>query len=98
MPAAVKALTAPSASFLEMGSVTRAASPGKREVDEPPGTPVRGRGVGARPAISVGERREEMTHLLALGGEVAAIGLRGRDLERHPLDHPQAVALDADDL
>src|SRR5215470_784008 len=98
MPAAVKAATAPSASFFEIASLKRAATTAKRAVAEPPATPRRGRGVGARPAISVRERREEMAHLLALGSEVASVGVGGRDLERHPLDDTQAVAFDADDL
>ncbi len=39
-----------------------------------------------------------MTHLLALGHEVALVALGGGNLDRHALDHLEAVPLDAHDL
>src|SRR5262249_16717463 len=94
-PPAWRAATAPSASFLEMGSLKRAATTAKRPRARSPLilTPT-----GARPAMSVGQRGEEVAHLLPLRHEVATIGLRGRHLDGHPLDHLEPVALDADDL
>src|SRR5262245_61495914 len=83
---------APSSSFLEIGSLKRAATTAKRC----PCAAAATRRLGATPAIGlVRERREEVAELLALGAEVAAVGLGGRDLERQPLHHPEPVALDA---
>src|SRR5438128_1406470 len=94
-PPWLRAATAPSASFFEMASLKRAATTAKR----PAGT-ARGReGVrGARPAMSVRERREEVAHLVALGQEVSPVVLRGRDLDGHALDDLETIAFDADDL
>src|SRR5215470_1426619 len=48
--------------------------------------------------MSVGQRGKKMAHLLPLGHEIASIGLGGRHLDGHPLDHLEPIALDADDL
>src|SRR5215470_2441482 len=94
-PPSERAATAPSASFLEIASLKRAATTAKR----PAGAAFGFEGVrGAWPAISVRERGEEVPHLVALGQQVAPIVVRGRDLDGHPLDHLEPVALDADDL
>src|SRR5438876_8530500 len=94
-PRGLSAPKAPSPTFSEMASLKRAATTAKR----PAGT-ARGReGVrGARPAMSVRERREEVAHLVALGQEVSPVVLSGRDLDGHALDDLETIAFDADDL
>src|SRR2546426_331172 len=56
------------------------------------------RTLGARPAISVREGREEMPELVALRAQVFQIRVGRRDLDRHALGDVQAVALQPDDL
>src|SRR5438034_673426 len=87
--------TAPSASFLEIGSLNRAATTAKQSARAALALALRS---GARPAMSVGQRGEEMAHLLPLGQEVAPIALRGRDLDGHALHDLQSVSFDAHDL
>src|SRR5712691_2505973 len=94
-PPSPRAATAPSASFFERASLKRAATTAKR-----PAGVERGRDavLGARPAMSVRERGEEMAHLVALGQQISSVVLRGRNLDGHALDDLEAVAFDADDL
>src|SRR5438128_6910807 len=56
------------------------------------------RTLGARPAISVREGREEMPDVSSLRAQVFQIRVGRRDLNRHALGDVQAVALQPDDL
>src|SRR5205823_1973153 len=87
-PAPSSACSAPSSSRLVIGSMKRAATMAKRA----PGRDRAGRrGDGARPAMSVRQRREEVAELVALGAEVLAVlGVRG-NLDRYALDDGEAV-------
>src|SRR2546425_3984687 len=78
-----------------MRSLKRAATIANRR--ERPNGRAR-RTLGARPAISVRERRKEMPELVALRAQVLPVGVVGRDLDRHALGDVQAVALQPDDL
>src|SRR5207247_10607840 len=78
-----------------MRSLKRAATIANRR--ERPNGRAR-RTLGARPAISVRERRKEMPELVALRAQVLPVGFVGRDLDRHALGDVQAVALQPDDL
>src|SRR2546428_780165 len=53
---------------------------------------------GARPAISVGKRRQQVPELVALGAEVLPVGLRRRNLDRDALGDVETIPLEADDL
>src|SRR5215470_490043 len=92
-PEASSDCSAPSSRRLVIGSLKRAATtanfaPGRRGR-------ARTRGDGARPAISVGKRGEEVAELVALGAEILPVlGIRG-DLDGQPLHDGQAVALEA---
>src|SRR5690242_19423784 len=86
-----------------MGSLKRAATTAKRC----PRAAAAMECFGAMPAMDplsgagarlVREGREEVTELLALGAQIAAVGLGGRHLERQALDHLEPVALDAHNL
>src|SRR2546426_455245 len=78
-----------------MRSLNRAAT--IANLRERPGRRTR-RTLGARPAISVREGREEMPELVALRAQVFQIRVGRRDLDRHALGDVQAVALQPDDL
>src|SRR5437867_3388929 len=78
-----------------MRSLKRAATIANRR--ERPNGRAR-RTLGARPAISVRERRKEMPELVALRAQVLPVGFVGRDLDRHALGDVQAVALQPDDV
>src|SRR5882672_195270 len=56
------------------------------------------RNFGARSAISVWQRRQQVPELVALGAEVFPVGLGRRNLDWHALGDVQTVALEADDL
>src|SRR5262249_2296819 len=56
------------------------------------------RDAGARPAMLVRERREEVAELVALGAEVLPVLFVGRDLDGHALDEVQPVPLEPYDL
>src|SRR5438093_1425943 len=60
--------------------------------------PAARRSFGARPAISVGQRRQEVPELVALGAEVLPIRLGGRNLDRDALGDVESVTLETDDL
>src|SRR5215470_9952255 len=97
-PPASSAAAAPSASFFEMASLNRAATTANRPLGGS-SKPCPDRFFrGAAPAISIRQGGEEVTHLLALGHEVALVALGGRNLDRHALDDLEAVPLDAHDL
>src|SRR5262249_48958894 len=96
-PCVAKARSAPSRSFSEMASLRRAASTAKRcRATTGSMTASDARPLNASP-VTVG-KRENVTELVSLGRQVPSIGVGGRDLERHTLDHAQSVALDATDL
>src|SRR2546425_908741 len=56
------------------------------------------RSFGARPAISVWQRRQEVPELVALCAEVFPVGLRRRDLDGYALGDVKTVSLETDDL
>src|SRR6267142_1478344 len=93
--AARSAPRAPATSRCVMRSLKRAAmianlrGPARRAVR---------RNFGARPAISVWQRRQQVPELVALGAEVFPVGLGRRNLDRHALGDVQTVTLEADDL
>src|SRR5262245_10933397 len=82
-----------------MGSLKRAATIAKRHAASGgAGSP---RGPGAHPAMivaSVGERREQVPELVALGAQVLPVGLVGGDLDGYPLHEVKPVALQPHDL
>src|SRR5436309_3031447 len=78
-----------------MRSLNRAAT--IANLRERPGRRTR-RTLGARPAISVREGREEMPELVALRAQVLPVRIGRGNLDRHALGDVQAVALEPDDL
>src|SRR5437899_1663149 len=56
------------------------------------------RNFGARPAISVWQRRQEVPELVALGAEVLPVRLGRGNFDRDTLGDVQPVAFEADDL
>src|SRR5947209_10032274 len=63
-----------------------------------PVLPAARRNFGARPAISVWQRRQEVPELVALGAEVLPVRLGRGNLDRDTLGDVQPVAFQADDL
>src|SRR2546426_953207 len=56
------------------------------------------RSFGARPAMSVWQRRQEVPELVTLRAEVLPVGLRRRDLDGYALGDVKTVSLEPDDL
>src|SRR5215813_12694196 len=90
-PAASSDCSAPSSRRFVIGSLKRAATtanfaPGRGRA--------RRRDDGARPAISVGQRRQKVAELVALGAEILPVlRIRG-DLDGQPLYDREAIALE----
>src|SRR5437016_4393102 len=63
-----------------------------------PVLPAARRNCGARPAISVWQRRQEVPELVALGAEVLPVRLGRGNFDRDTLGDVQPVAFEADDL
>src|SRR5215813_14770506 len=91
-PAACSDWSAPSSRRLVIGSLKRAATTANFA---PERDRARERDDGARPAISVGQRGQEVAELVALGAQILPIlGIRG-NLDGQALDDGEAIALDA---
>src|SRR6266446_3297823 len=93
--AARSACSAPATSRCVMRSLKRAATIANLS---DPGLRATRRSFGARPAISVWQRRQEVPELVALCAEVFPVGLRRRDLDGYALGDVKTVSLETDDL
>src|SRR2546426_2048676 len=93
--AARSACSAPATSRCVMRSLKRAATIANLS---DPGLRATRRSFGARPAISVWQRRQEVPELVALCAEVFPVGLRRWDLDGYALGDVKTVSLETDDL